>query len=147
MGDKWGFYRTAIVREFPFPRFEGEKFVPEALVWNRIARRWRMRFVDEVLKISEYQPDGLTGRSIPSRAESPKGVRLYYTEVLQDALSSTQRWRASANAVRFACHEGKRGCAVLEGIPMRPSAVAGIPVGLWLAWRDRGVLGRETSRS
>ena len=37
VGDMLEVFRTDVLREIPFPDIEGEKFVPEALVWNRIA--------------------------------------------------------------------------------------------------------------
>ncbi len=63
-GEKWGFARTDVMREFPFPEPEGVKFVPESYVWFRIARRFKMRFINEELRI--YFTDGsdrLTGQS------------------------------------------------------------------------------------
>lgn len=36
-GDKSEVFRTDVLREFPFPENMG-KFVPEGLIWNRIAQ-------------------------------------------------------------------------------------------------------------
>ena len=32
-GEKWGFQRTDVLREFPFPALQEQKFVPESIVW------------------------------------------------------------------------------------------------------------------
>ena len=37
-GDKSEVFFTNVIKQFPFPEFSGEKFVPEALIWNRIAK-------------------------------------------------------------------------------------------------------------
>ena len=38
-GEKWGFQRTAVMREYPFPEPDRKlSHVPESIVWNRIAR-------------------------------------------------------------------------------------------------------------
>ena len=53
-------FRTDVMREFPFPEIEGEKFCPEVLVWNRIARKYKLRYFNEAIYVAEYQPEGLT---------------------------------------------------------------------------------------
>ena len=45
-GDKAEVISTAIMREYPFPEFVGERFCPEALVWNRISKRYNIRYFD-----------------------------------------------------------------------------------------------------
>ena len=72
--------RTSVMREFPFPEFEGEKFVQEAVVWNRIARRYKCRYINEVLQIIEYQPEGLSNSADELMRRNPCGALLYYRE-------------------------------------------------------------------
>ena len=50
-GEKSGFVRTAVMREFPFPVLRGERFLPESVIWYRMARLYRTRFINEVLRI------------------------------------------------------------------------------------------------
>src|SRR5205085_1294294 len=38
-GEKWGFQRTDVLREFPFPATPGVKFVPESVVWLPLSRK------------------------------------------------------------------------------------------------------------
>lgn len=72
--------RTSIMREFPFPEFEGEKFVQEAVVWNRIARKYKCRYINEVLQIQEYLEGGLTRTADELLRKNPCGALLYYKE-------------------------------------------------------------------
>lgn len=72
--------RTSIMREFPFPEFEGEKFVQEAAVWNRIARKYKCRYINEVLQIQEYLEGGLTRTADELLRKNPCGALLYYKE-------------------------------------------------------------------
>jgi hypothetical protein len=37
-------YRTDIMKKYPFPDFEGERFCPEGLVWDRIATKYKLRY-------------------------------------------------------------------------------------------------------
>lgn len=107
-GDKWGFQRTDVLRKFPFPEIAGEKYIAESLIWNRIARCYRTRYVNEVLKTVEYRKDGLSALSVKLRAENPLGSRLYYKEFLLYATSRQAKFKAAINYVRFSLH-GKLG--------------------------------------
>ena len=50
-GEKIGFQRTAVMREFPLPEIEGYTgLMPASLTWNAIARKYRTRYVNEDLK-------------------------------------------------------------------------------------------------
>jgi len=68
-GEKWGFHRRDVLLKYPFPERRGQKFVPESIIWNRIARNYKTRFVNESLRIY-YQDAGqqLTRTSASTRA-------------------------------------------------------------------------------
>ena len=46
-GDLKEVFLTSVLKEFPFPEIEGEKFCPEALVWFRIARKYNLYFFNQ----------------------------------------------------------------------------------------------------
>jgi hypothetical protein len=66
-GEKWGFTRTDILREHPFPdHFLGH--VPESVVWTAIAVKYKTRFINEVVRIYYQDADNqLTRTSNPVR--------------------------------------------------------------------------------
>jgi hypothetical protein len=101
--------RTEILRAFPTPTFEGERFVTEAIVQNRIAQQYKTRYFDEVIAIRDYQEDGLTAQSRLIRMHSISASLLYYGELLtvSDRLGPRARLRASANFARYALHAGR----------------------------------------
>lgn len=85
-GDKAEVFYTDILRKFPFPEFEGEKFVPEALVYNRIAAAgYKLRWFNEIVYIADYLPDGYSANVDRLLINNWKGYSLYVKEV---ALSS-----------------------------------------------------------
>lgn len=49
-GDKWGFIRTDILRDYPFPDYL-PGHVPENVVWTAIAAKYKTRFVNEILLV------------------------------------------------------------------------------------------------
>lgn len=103
-GDKWGFHRTEILRRCPFPEIVGEKFIPEGIVWNRIALKYKVRFINKKLEIVEYQIDGLTASSVMIRARNPLGSRLYYKEFIGLSLPIRKKIKNIINYIRFSFH-------------------------------------------
>lgn len=98
--ERWGFIRTEILRQFPFP--EGEPFVPESLVWNRISRKYAARFVNEVLRIYEPGSEGLVRNLFRLRVSSPQATLAYYRELALSPAPLYLRLRAAVNYCRFA---------------------------------------------
>lgn len=84
-GDKAEIFYTEILRKNRFPEFEGENFVTEALVWNRIAKQgYKLRWFQDIIYICEYREDGLTKNGINVYKNSPKGLCLYIKEYIQN---------------------------------------------------------------
>lgn len=92
-GDKAEIFRTAILRDYPFPEFDGERFVTEALVWNRIAQRYILRYYPCNIYRCDYLPDGLTRSIARHHSTSPRGTALYYSEL--------SRWPQSDRMTRL----------------------------------------------
>ena len=105
-GEKWGFHRTDVLREFPFPQFTGEKFIPEGLIWNRIARVYKMRFISEGLRTFNTNSDGLSSSLVRLRVLSPQGMRIYYQECLNLPMPRSQKLKVLINYLRSSLHAG-----------------------------------------
>lgn len=56
-GELWGFHRTAVMKEFPFPEDPTVKMIPENIVWDAIARRYQVRCINAMLRVF-YQDSG-----------------------------------------------------------------------------------------
>lgn len=73
LGDKAECYYTHLIRKYPFPEFEGEKFATERLVWNQIAAEGKkVRYFNEGIYFCEYLEDGLTHKGNLLYANNPK---------------------------------------------------------------------------
>ena len=105
--ERWGISRTDVLQAYPFPEIDGERFVAEALVWNRIARRYKMRFVNEALRIYRRTRDGLMSDLLGLRLRSPRSTQLYYAELSRMPLTPWLRARALVNYLRFSLHAGQ----------------------------------------
>ena len=136
-GEKWGFHQTDIMRQHPFPEFKGERFVPEGLVWNRIGSKYRIRYINEALRVYFDERDCLSRRSVEIRSQNPRGAQLFYLEQSRLAPTFMLKYKALINYIRFSLH-GRLFMAI------NPGTVAMLPAGLALWLRDRGKLARAT---
>ena len=100
-------YKTDVLRRFPFPEIEGEKFCSEGLVWSRIAESGLiLRYYYHPLIVCEYRSDGLTVNRDKTRMRSPEYSMLLYSERIKGKLvpfrekikSSLLFWRFSVGS-------------------------------------------------
>lgn len=133
-GDMAEVVRTDILRQYPFPEFENERFCPEALVWNRIAQYYIMRYFHEAVYLCEYLPGGLTDRIVRVRMESPQASVLYYREMINYNISIKSKIRSAINYWRFsACLKQPFKTKIKEMIKW----IWLLPVGQLLHFRDK----------
>lgn len=100
-GDMKEVFRTEVLREFPFPEFAGERFCPEQLVWFRMARRYRLRYINKPIYIADYQPDGITAGITRARMRSPSASMLTYAELTECPVPFLVKVKAAINFWRF----------------------------------------------
>lgn len=100
-GDMKEVFRTSVLREFPFPEIKGERFCPEVLVWNRIASKYKLRHINKIIYLVEYQQDGITSAITRSRMNSPIASSMTYAEMLDYDISLKWKIRSAINYWRF----------------------------------------------
>lgn len=72
-GDMAEVWYTHCLKEYLFPEFQGEKFLGEDIVWVRMSEKYKMRFFNRVIYISDYLEDGLTNNRRKHNIKSPNG--------------------------------------------------------------------------
>src|SRR5574344_640290 len=116
-GDLAEVFRTDVLKEFPFPENDGEKFCPEDLVWHRIALKYKLRYINKVIYYAEYQDDGLTSKIIRIRMNSPMASITYYSELTLMNIPFVQKMKSAINYWRFRfCYKGKEIIPVISKI-------------------------------
>ena len=94
-GDKAEAYFTDVLKKYPFPEFEGEKFITEEVVWNAIARDgYYLRWYKDIIYICDYLEDGLTKSGDTKYVKNPQGV-LYWVKIQLQAFPHNIRRRFS----------------------------------------------------
>lgn len=79
-GDTSLVFKTDVLREFPFPEIEGEKFVTEGYVYDQIDQKYELLILNEFLMRCEYQEDGYTFNADSLYLKYPKGWALYFSQ-------------------------------------------------------------------
>lgn len=77
-GDKAEVFKVSVLKNFPFPEFENERFLSEAVVWCKISGTYKMKFYNKVIYKCEYRTDGLTANVKKILFNNPKGASACY---------------------------------------------------------------------
>lgn len=93
--DRVEVYRTDVMKKFPFPKFEGERFLSEAVVWNKIAYEYNTVYIDKDIYECEYLDGGLTSNSIKTRVNNPKGAMANYEIMMKQPFNTKLRIKYS----------------------------------------------------
>lgn len=77
-GDKAEVFFTHILKKYPFPEYEGEKFVTECVVWDTIAEAgYVLRYFNQIIYLCKYLEDGLTHQGLDLYYRNPQGYGHY----------------------------------------------------------------------
>jgi len=146
-GEKWGFHRTEVLRNFPFPEIKGCQFIPEGIIWSAIARTFKTRFVNEALRVYFYsetkQSEQLTGSADP--AKHAIGHALWHQSILNHEImwfpyAPAKFLRSAVHYIRFSLHIGTsilNQISRLENIWAKVLWAMMLPLGFLVFLRDR----------
>jgi glycosyltransferase involved in cell wall biosynthesis len=152
-GEKWGFHRTEVLRQYPFPESIRRHVVPEGIVWSQIARRYKTRFVNEALRIYYTdQPSLVHGVEAGTNAV---GARLYHLSVLNEdgdyfRHAPLQFFRSAALYARASFHLGEavgEQASALRTSFGRVLWACALPVGFGAYWWETTRSGRPQRRT
>lgn len=91
MGDKALVYKTEVLKKHLYPEIDGEKFVTECVVYDKIDQKYTMVLLNRILTTGEYQPDGLTANIFSIMLETPTGYKIYYKQRIDMAYTFFER--------------------------------------------------------
>lgn len=84
-------FATDFARQFPFPVFDGERFVTECVVYDRMDRSGEFVLLPEVVTVCEYQADGYSSDASQLMRNNPTGYCLYFLQRIDLQRSLKQR--------------------------------------------------------
>ena len=139
-GDKAEVFYTEILKQFPFPVYEGEKFVPEGLVWVRMSGPYKMVHINQCIYISDYLEDGLTRSGKRMKIRSPKAMtkraRIYLND---DAVNRKTKCKMCLLYVIYGHFAGMKEQELMDGLKRKIWYAVGILPGmiLYIVWKKK----------
>jgi hypothetical protein len=125
-GEKWLTAPTDVLRRHPFPEIRDTQFIPEFTVWIEIAKAYKIRCVNETLRVY-YVDDEVTGTVLSKRqslGENAPGRLHYYLWLLNNDLSyffySPMPFLKAAMMLPIVARASRQSFRIL-----RPSTLAG----------------------
>lgn len=88
-------FLTEKLKKYEFPVWPGEKFTPEAVIWDQMALDgYRLRWFDKVEYLCEYQEDGLTNSTWRLLRDNPMGYAMLFNHRIlhSEGLKSKINW-------------------------------------------------------
>ena len=97
-------FRSDILRLFPFPEIDGEKFIGEGIIYNRLDLEYVMAVIPEYWMVCEYQEGGYTNNDIKLLIRNPRGwalnARQKY-EIFGHGVKDKIRWMSTYICASF----------------------------------------------
>ncbi|MDR2409869.1 MAG: hypothetical protein LBE13_17410 [Bacteroidales bacterium] len=142
-GEKWGFTKTDIMKEFPF-NTDIDKFVTENTVWFAIANKYKAVFINKTLR-TYYRNENLHSLGTIGEKHHPSGFVFYYQEIINKYmkkmhLSFIDMIRLYKNLLKFSIHaEMKIPDAIkkLDKFHKRLFAYICVPLGYLAVYIDK----------
>lgn len=70
-------YKSNVIKDYPYPIFEGEKFMPLSYIYDQIDQKYEYKIIHKDVMISEYEPEGMTKNKSEIIKKNPKGYNLF----------------------------------------------------------------------
>ena len=130
-GDKKLVYRTELTKEYPYPLFEGEKYVGLAYKYYKLDEKYKLATLNEVLCIVEYLEDGSSRNMLNQYRKNPRGFAFYRIENMKNSRASWKfKFKESIHYVASSLI-AKNKKFLLE-TPKKGMAIASLPLGVIL---------------
>jgi glycosyltransferase involved in cell wall biosynthesis len=151
-GEKWGFHRTEVLKKFPFPALADLSFVPEGIIWSKIARKFKTRFVNEILRVYYQDSTGVTIQLSQTRnpAKDAQGWVLWHQSRLNEEIgwfiySPWTFFRSAVHYSRFSFHAGISMFNQLRRLHTLPGVLWLVfsPLGFVVFLRDKMIYERK----
>lgn len=133
-GDTILIFRSDILKKYAFPSFHGEKFIPEAYLYDLLDQEGKLFLMRQAVYVCEYLSDGYTAKMAKLLYQNPKGYfcyikqRLHFDTTVKQRLTDSIRYDAMAIA-----HRKKR---IIRDAVYPFYAFVAYPVG-WIFYKKR----------
>jgi glycosyltransferase involved in cell wall biosynthesis len=118
-GEKWGFTKTDIMKEFPF-NTTVDKFVTENTIWFAIAGKYKAVFINQTLR-TYYRNENPSSLGSIGEKKHPLGFVFYYQEIINKYikkmyLSFIDMIRIYKNLIKFSIYAEMKISNTINGL-------------------------------
>lgn len=92
---------TSLLREYRYPKFEGEYFCPDSYLTDKLSFEYTMAVRDCVDEVCEYQADGLSHSFIRLMKDNPRGFCIANLQLIDLSDSAEARFHAAIHYWAF----------------------------------------------
>ena len=127
--------RAELFKKYPFPEYEGERFLAESALWDQVSFTHKCVYQPDVIYICEYLEGGLTKSGRALRLRNPRGGM--FTSNLRMDRKNSLKGRIK-NGLLYACYGKRAGIRLKDLIrACRAPLLAAIciPVGFLFFYR------------
>lgn len=133
-GDTILILRSDVLKKYMFPKFDGEKFIPEAYLYDLLDREGKLFLMRKAIYVCEYLPDGYTAGMAKLLYQNPQGYFCYINQRLRLDETVNQRFVDSIRYDAMAiAHRKKR---IVRDAVYPIYALLALPAG-WILYKKR----------
>lgn len=127
VGDSMLVFRTEILKKFSFPKFDGEKFVPEGYLYDKIDQEGKLILLEEYLYVCEYLDDGYTKNMAKLLKNNPNGYFAYIEQRLK--IDKTPKEKM-LDSIRYVAMSKARKRPIIKDSVYPMYAILAYPMGI-----------------
>ena len=117
--DKAEVFYTEVLKEYPFPEIEGERFLGEDVVWIRMALKYSMVHINRAIYIGEYLEGGLTSGRRLNNIRSPRGCVLRAREFMRKQIKFKYRLKGTVQYIVYSKFAGQKYSNIIKESPKK----------------------------
>ena len=135
--DKAEVFYTKCLKEFPFPEYDGEKFLGEDIIWIRMARKYNMIYINKAIYVGNYLEDGLTQNRRKHNIKSPVGCMNRALEFMKKDINFKYRIKGGLQYIIYGKFAGIKVSELLKNADEKLLTFICIPAGtiLFYKWK------------
>lgn len=130
-GDKKLVYRTELTKEYPYPLFEGEKYVGLAYKYYKLDEKYKLLTLNKVVCIVEYLEDGSSKNMLRQYRTNPKGFAFYRIENMKNSKASL-KFKIKENIHYVSSSLISKNKKFIKESPCKLLTIVAIPLGIAL---------------
>lgn len=131
VGDKKLVYRSDLTKLYPYPEYEGEKYVGLDYKCHKLDENYKLALINEPLCVVEYMPDGSTKNMLKQYRRNPRGWCFYRVEKLKIANTSFKyRFKQCIHYVSSSIMSSNR--EFIKKSPCKGITICAVPFGVLL---------------